>query len=194
MPHWPAFEPHGRVLEPAPLKPALPDECLHGSYDLCFLAMGEPAMLRHLQQAEAPQGARAAATQGSGQRVLANTRAAAIPTIVVSGAVSPGDIERLYADLGVLAFHEKQAFDRRAFARTVEDALARVDTVGDGLALLTQREREVLALLAKGLTNKEIAARLVISPNTVKRHLKAVFEKLSVSTRAAAAAKAAGME
>jgi RNA polymerase sigma factor (sigma-70 family) len=59
------------------------------------------------------------------------------------------------------------------------------------LATLTPREREVLDLLAQGLTNKEIAEALVISDNTVKRHLKAIFAKLDVSTRAAAAARAA---
>lgn len=49
-------------------------------------------------------------------------------------------------------------------------------------------DREVLELLAQGMTNKEIAKRLVITGNTVKRHLKAIFEKLGVHTRAAAAA------
>ena len=46
------------------------------------------------------------------------------------------------------------------------------------------------------MTNKEIAETLVITTNTVKRHLKAVFEKLDVHTRSAAAAKAinAGIE
>jgi DNA-binding NarL/FixJ family response regulator len=50
----------------------------------------------------------------------------------------------------------------------------------------------VLDLLAQGLTNKEIAERLVITTNTVKRHLKAVFEKLDVHTRFAATAKVTG--
>jgi len=56
------------------------------------------------------------------------------------------------------------------------------------LSVLTDREREVLDLLAQGLTNKEIAEKLVITTNTVKRHLKAIFEKLNVHTRAAATA------
>ena len=47
-------------------------------------------------------------------------------------------------------------------------------------------------LMAKGMTNKEIADSLVITSNTVKRHLKAIFEKLEVHTRSAAAAKAVG--
>ncbi len=59
------------------------------------------------------------------------------------------------------------------------------------LADLTAREIEVLALLAQGKTNKDIADALVISTNTVKRHLKAIFGKLGVH-RAAATAKAIG--
>lgn len=43
-----------------------------------------------------------------------------------------------------------------------------------------------------GLTNKDIAEALVISDNTVKRHLKAIFAKLDVNTRSAAVAKAIG--
>jgi DNA-binding CsgD family transcriptional regulator len=55
---------------------------------------------------------------------------------------------------------------------------------------LTPREREVLALLAAGQTNKAIAADLMVSERTVDRHVSNIFLKLSVSTRAAATAHA----
>ncbi len=51
---------------------------------------------------------------------------------------------------------------------------------------LTPREREVLALLAEGLLNREIAARLVISEGTAIRHVSNIFAKLGVGTRSAA--------
>lgn len=53
---------------------------------------------------------------------------------------------------------------------------------------LSRREHEILALLADGLVNKQIAARLGISTNTVKTHLELLFEKLGVTTRAEAVA------
>jgi two-component system, NarL family, nitrate/nitrite response regulator NarL len=56
---------------------------------------------------------------------------------------------------------------------------------------LTQREREILALVAAGASNKTIARRLGVSPNTVKFHIVAVFNKLEATTRAEAVAKAA---
>ena len=55
-----------------------------------------------------------------------------------------------------------------------------------GMEPLTSRERDVLTLLATGLPNKSIAARLEISENTVKFHLGALYGKLGVSSRAAA--------
>lgn len=60
---------------------------------------------------------------------------------------------------------------------------------------LTGREKEVLQLLAKGLSNKEIAASLTITSETVKTHLKNIFEKLKVDRRmkAAAIAKTIGL-
>jgi DNA-binding NarL/FixJ family response regulator len=55
---------------------------------------------------------------------------------------------------------------------------------------LTDREREVLDLLAQGLTNAAIAARLVISDKTIRNHVSNVFSKLHVGDRAAAVARA----
>jgi DNA-binding CsgD family transcriptional regulator len=53
---------------------------------------------------------------------------------------------------------------------------------------LTEREREVLALVASGASNREVAAELVLSEHTVRRHLQNIFAKLDVSSRAAATA------
>lgn len=55
---------------------------------------------------------------------------------------------------------------------------------------LTEREREILDLVARGLTNTEIASRLVLSPKTVRNHVSNVFGKLQVATRAEAVAQA----
>jgi DNA-binding NarL/FixJ family response regulator len=52
---------------------------------------------------------------------------------------------------------------------------------------LTERELEVLRLLAEGLDNNEIGLRLYLSPTTVKRHISAIFMKLGVSNRVQAA-------
>jgi DNA-binding NarL/FixJ family response regulator len=55
---------------------------------------------------------------------------------------------------------------------------------------LTQRESEVLSLLVAGLSNRAIAAKLVVSEETVKTHSRGIYRKLSVSDRAAAVAAA----
>ena len=57
-------------------------------------------------------------------------------------------------------------------------------TAGAGLAALTDREREVLMLVARGLSNDDIAAHLVISPATVKTHLARIMQKLDAHDRA----------
>lgn len=71
-------------------------------------------------------------------------------------------------------------------ARRVRD-LTRASTTRRGVGL-TARQLEVLGLVSKGLTNREIAAELVISERTVARHLNNIFLRLGVSSRTAAAA------
>ena len=84
---------------------------------------------------------------------------------------------------------------REVFARLgASPDLARVDALDRGTeprsAGLTAREVEVLRLVAAGKTNRAVAADLVISEKTVARHLSNIFDKLGVSSRAAATAYA----
>jgi DNA-binding NarL/FixJ family response regulator len=127
-----------------------------------------------------------------GYRLLAGMRKANVPVVVVSGYIDTQRIEQAMREGLVFACLEKQAFDRKAFYQTVENALS-AGPEDPVLRALTDREREVLALLARGLTNKEIASDLCITPNTVKRHLKSLFAKMEVNTRSAASAKAISM-
>jgi DNA-binding CsgD family transcriptional regulator len=55
---------------------------------------------------------------------------------------------------------------------------------------LTNRETEILGWVARGKTNQEIAALLIVSPHTVRKHLEHVYEKLRVNSRTAAVARA----
>ena len=59
---------------------------------------------------------------------------------------------------------------------------------------LTARERDVLAIISQGYSNKRIARTLEISPETVKSHVKQIFFKLEVGTRTEAVFRAASLE
>ena len=127
-----------------------------------------------------------------GFRLLTNMQKANIPVIVVSGYADPVRIQQAYKEGLIFTCLEKQVFDRKGFLKSIEEA--RTQPAEDPiLQSLTDREREVLVLLARGLTNKEIASQLCITANTVKRHLKSLFAKLEVNTRSAASAKAISM-
>ena len=84
--------------------------------------------------------------------------------------------------------------DPDAVVRTCRGGLgepARIDTAASELDLLSARERQVLALVARGLTDSEIAEQLVISRHTVHRHVANVRRKLGSTSRSAAVAEAA---
>ncbi len=83
---------------------------------------------------------------------------------------------------------ERSANPGRNASDRIEAAAQRFDSaVGRPL---TAREREILALVASGTSNKGVARALSVSANTVKFHLAAVFDKLNAATRAEAVAEA----
>lgn len=77
--------------------------------------------------------------------------------------------------------------DRPTMGRMLREMSAREEKETDPevakIKSLTQREREVVALIAEGLKNKQIAQRLFISETTVTHHLSSVYSKLGVSDR-----------
>jgi DNA-binding NarL/FixJ family response regulator len=78
-------------------------------------------------------------------------------------------------------------FGGEAVDAVLEAVGERALRVAEAPAGLTAREVEVLRLLARGLTNKQTAGQLAISPKTVGRHVESIYSKIGASTRAAAA-------
>jgi DNA-binding NarL/FixJ family response regulator len=101
---------------------------------------------------------------------------------------------RLAQTLTALGLAEAALVEQRA----AQEALGRLGARGGGVAgerdtaAVTPRERDVLGLLAQGLTNRQIAERLVVSEHTVHRHVTSILRKLDAPTRTAAAMRALG--
>jgi len=83
-------------------------------------------------------------------------------------------------------FESARAVFERLEAAPALGQLARLTADAGSDGALTQREREVLALVATGQSNRQIAAALAISEHTVARHMSNIFDKLGVNSRTAA--------
>jgi DNA-binding NarL/FixJ family response regulator len=97
----------------------------------------------------------------------------------VCGYILKGDnvvsrIEHIVRDL---------AAGRLYLSPQVREALAQVTQQAGDRELLTERERDILRLLRRGLSNRQIAEALALSPNTVRNHLSAIYPKLGVHSR-----------
>jgi DNA-binding NarL/FixJ family response regulator len=110
------------------------------------------------------------------------------------GALRRDDAARREIEAALQAFSELGARGEAARAEAMLDRLrgpGPLVGVPEGpLRKLSGRELEVLALIAEGLSNKEIAERLVISEHTVKRHVANILHRLGLASRAAAASLA----
>lgn len=82
--------------------------------------------------------------------------------------------------------------DTSWFSRTVIEKLVairapgRAAASGAGVAALTARERDVLALVCRGMADKEVARALGVSLNTARNHVAALYRKIGVHSRTAA--------
>jgi DNA-binding NarL/FixJ family response regulator len=138
------------------------------------LAEPHPAAYARLRLAEA-------VLLAGGDRAAAGRELAAAHAAAASLGAAP-----LLEQVATLARHARLSL--AAVAET-EPTLPPEDTPAAALGL-TSREAEVLCLLAEGLTNREIAARLFISQKTVGSHLAHIFDKLDVHSRVEAAGRA----
>jgi DNA-binding NarL/FixJ family response regulator len=135
-----------------------------------------------------------------------------VPVIVLSASEDPADVQRAI-DAGALGYVPKSATPKTimlALGLVLQGEMylpplllapaaglpAGAEARAPGLARLTERQLEILAMLARGLPNKVIANRLGVSDKTVKAHVTAIFKALDVvnRTQAANAARAAGLE
>jgi two-component system response regulator DesR len=120
-------------------------------------------------------------------------------------SVSPQTRVLLISGAGRMSAAAARAAGASGFVSKDSDAMevvGAVRAVGMGMTLfqpkaeqpeplpLTDREREVLALIAAGSTNREIAGRLYLSPHTVKEHTSALYRKLGARNRAEAVQRA----
>ena len=142
----------------------------------------------------------------NGLQVLKAVTAERLSTRIVFLAASPNDREIVAAVAGgafgimlkesapdtlVNCLQAVAAGDRWLPAELVDGALERTRAAGARFAsvdrALTQREREVMLLVADGLSNKEVGRRLNVSEGTVKIHLNSIYKKAAVTNRTALA-------
>jgi LuxR family maltose regulon positive regulatory protein len=191
--------------------PALESEPVRLAAARALITHGEAAsilkaqtLLHPLLAAAEAEGRVSIAVEALALQALAHWRRGDGPAALVAleralRLAEPESYRRLFADLGLpMARLLQEARARHVLPEYVATLLAAFSG-GAGSARsgapelpepLTEREMEVLRLMAAGLTNREIAQNLVISPETVKRHGSSIYGKLDAGNRTQAVSRA----
>jgi DNA-binding CsgD family transcriptional regulator len=151
---------------------------LHRSWRLDELLTADPERERVV--VEMHSVARSLAQGREAHAGLAAPRAAATGTLELQTATARYTIRGTYAGSGILGMIDAVIVQLDRLTPTLPMPEQLVERHG-----LTKREAEIALLLARGLSNREIADRLSISPHTVRHHAEAVFAKLGVHSRRA---------
>jgi DNA-binding NarL/FixJ family response regulator len=129
----------------------------------------------------------------SGPEICERLRAEAPAPRVILMSGAGGISARAARAAGAAGFVSKDwsAPEIAAVVRRVGDGQeAFRETTGSDAPMLTDREREILSLIAEGATNKEIAGALFLSPHTIKEHTSSLYRKLGARNRADAVQRA----
>jgi LuxR family maltose regulon positive regulatory protein len=162
-------------------------------------------LLQSLAQSAEAEGRMGIQIEALALRALAHWRRGEQPRALLSlehalRLAEPEDYARLFADLGApmarLLQHARSRAVMPEYVGRLLAAFGDVDVPGQSTIVepLTKREQEILALLAAGLTNQEIADHLSISSQTVKKHTGNIYGKLGARSRTEAVALARDLE
>jgi DNA-binding CsgD family transcriptional regulator len=102
----------------------------------------------------------------------------------------PGRARTMYLERGKRDFSERDRSLLELLRPSLVRIVRRTDQRRRGEVVLTPRELEILRWIARGKTTREIAAVLVVSPHTVRKHVEHILEKLDARTRSEAVARA----
>lgn len=182
--------PQAEIIESADMRTAL-SQCNRHQFDLALVDLQLPdgdgyAVLRKLSETQDNVISIVTTAMGSDSAIVAALSAGADGYLLKS---DPPDL---------IASHLRHLPDGTlplspAIARRVMDHFRATGPAVEDSATLTPREAEVLSLVGRGLRVADVAQALDLAPSTVSSHVKAIYRKLNISSRAEAAYQAARM-
>ena len=146
--------------------------------DMSMPDVSGPEILRRLQASESPVKVLALSAHDDDQYVFGVLRSGAAGYLLKDDA-SASLVEAVRG----IARGQEGWFSRRIMAKLAQRERTREMPVQPGPASLSQREHQVLEMIAAGMSNQQIAVSLALSKGTVKNYVTSIYDKLSLHTR-----------